>query len=397
MVATPTSGPAAPVSSAQDHELADTRAGLERCVAELRGSGRLYLDTEFESSRDGTRLSLVQVAAGGRIWLIDAQRVSAADGLREVLSGAAEWVLHAAREDVALLTRWLGLRETPPVFDTQVAWALLGPEANVSLAYLVYRVLGVRTSKAHQADDWARRPLPASQLSYAAADVEHLPAIRERLAERLVGLGRLSAVHAASREAISPEPEAPPRARLEDFRNAWQLDAHGQAALRFLVDWHAGLDAAERGDAPDWKTLFAIAARLPERADDLLRIKGVGRRWAGSRGDSLCAALIRATAGADAGASPPLEPPPYATYEELRQDAWLSGVRAEVCERASVAPELALPARCMKKLRERVREGLSIAEPDELPAGWRREVLGPTWRACVTEREAGLVARSSAP
>ncbi|MCC6214232.1 MAG: HRDC domain-containing protein [Polyangiaceae bacterium] len=380
------------------HELVDGRVSLERCVAALRGARRLYLDAEFEASREGTRLSLVQVSAGERVWLLDAQRLTAVDGVRQVFAGADEWVLHAAREDVALLSRWLGLRETPALFDTQVAWALLGPEANVSLAYLVYRVLGARTSKAHQTDDWARRPLPAPQLAYAAADVVHLPAIREQLGARLVALGRLAAVAAASREAVAPEPEPQPRLRVEDFRNAWQLDAYGQAALRFLVEWYAALDASERSEAPDQKTLLAIAARLPETAEDLARIKGVSRRWAARRGESLCAAVLRATArvGAEA-APPPLEPPPYATYEELRQEAWLAGLRAALCERAGVAPEVALPPRWMRRLRERLRERGSIAEPGELLEGWRLDVLGPCWRECVVARQAGLAAERAAP
>jgi acetyl/propionyl-CoA carboxylase alpha subunit len=90
---------------------------------------------------------------------------------------------------VLLMSR-LRLDARPRVFDTQVAWALVTAEASVSLAYLVFRVLGLRTTKAHQADDWMRRPLPTNQLAYAACDVAHLPELRARLFEAALRIAR---------------------------------------------------------------------------------------------------------------------------------------------------------------------------------------------------------------
>ena len=157
------------------------------------------------------------------------------------------------------------------MFDTQVAWALLGAEYSVSLSYLQYRLLGIRTGKAHQADDWKRRPLPASQLAYAAADIVHLPELRRLLGERTAELGREQMVIEASRETVWPEPEPPMPLSLESFRNAWQLEEKNQAALRALIEWFNALDARQRSRAPEPKTLLSIAARLPENVADLGR------------------------------------------------------------------------------------------------------------------------------
>jgi ribonuclease D len=188
----------------------------------------------------------------------------------------------------------------------------------------------VRSGKSHQADDWKRRPLPASQLAYAAADVEELPALHRALRERLAARGRDELVFDASREATWPVRDEPEPLSVEDFRNAWQLDVHSQAALCFLVSWHNASSARERAQAPDPKTLLAIASRLPENATELGRIKGVNRRFAAERGEQLVLGMWRATAGADASEFVPIDPPPYATRDDVRLDGWLSLARAEI-------------------------------------------------------------------
>jgi len=339
------------------YELIDTQVGLERACRALGNGERLFLDTEFESSRSGAELSLLQVSNGSEIFLIDALRLRALESLSALLARAREWVLHAGLQDVSLLKSRLGLADPPPIFDTQIGWALIGPEHSVSLAYLVYRVLGIRTSKPHQADDWKRRPLPSSQLEYAAGDVEYLPALRTALGEQSSALGREALVAEASRELLFPRPEARTPLSLDAFRNAWQLDRHSQAALRFLIEWYERLSDAEPEWAPEAKTLFAIASRLPESADELGRIKGVPRRFSAEQGNRLTGGLMRATAEADAADFREIEPPPYATFEEIRLDAWLGRMRAELSTTLSVAPELAFPARLVRRLRPPLADG----------------------------------------
>ena len=242
----------------------DSQAELSRVAADLAGARALYLDTEFDSGRGETLLCLLQISGGASIHLIDTLRLSSLEALRPVLCDPElEWVVHAGSQDVALVMARVGLSEMPRVFDTQVAWALVSPEHSVSLAYLRFVLLGVRSGKAHQADDWRRRPLPQTQLAYAAQDIEDLPALRNELGRRLAESGRERFVHAASLEAVTPSAADAESLTLEGFRNAWQLDVHSQAALRWLIAWYNGLSAVERAGAPDPKTLLAIAGRLP--------------------------------------------------------------------------------------------------------------------------------------
>ncbi|HEY6556964.1 MAG TPA: ribonuclease D [Polyangiaceae bacterium] len=357
-------------------ELIQSDAGLRSAASELSGARCLYLDTEFESVRSGTTLCLLQLSRGDTTYLIDTLRVESLHPLSEVLADAqAEWVLHAGQQDVALLMSRLGLREPPRLFDTQVAWALLGPEYSVSLSYLQYRVLGIRSGKAHQADDWKRRPLPASQLAYAAADIEHLPALRRILGERATALGRAEVVCDASLETVRPEPEPSLPLALESFRNAWQLEPPSQAALHGLIQWYNALAPADQKRAPESKTLLAIAARLPRTVDELSRIKGVSRGFLQEHGAHVVREIVRAADQARAADHVVIEPPPYATFQEIRLEAWLTLARAEICAELSVAPELALPARVLRPLKL-----LLLLNPDLEAAavhlcGWRKTLL----------------------
>lgn len=367
-------------------QLVQSRADLERVARDLAAARTLYVDTEFESTRAGTDLCLLQVSDGAQIVLVDPLAVRDLSPLAPVFGADdVEWVLHAGLQDVDLLTRSLGVAVPSRLFDTQVAWSLTGVEHAVSLSYVVYRVLGKRTSKPHQADDWKRRPLPRPQLRYAASDVEHLPAIRAELGRRLEALGRQSLVYDVSREVLQPEASVPTKLDLNSFRNAWQLGAKNQAALTFLIDWLNGLDEPARAHAPSTKVLLSIAMRLPERVDDLMRVKGVPARWASEHGRALLSGMNSAAAHADEATHVAIEPPPYATVEETRIEGWLAFARAEVAVAARVAPELALPQRWLRVLASAMHENKTSSAAIDALSGWRRALLTDPFHRFATE------------
>src|SRR6188768_633599 len=355
-------------------KLIATASDLAQLSQTLRAAPVLFLDTEFESNRSGIELCLLQVSDGRQIFLVDAIALRDLTPLAEAFQNGALWVLHAGQQDVMLLGERLDLHVRPRVFDTQIAWALSTVEHSVSLAYAQFRALGLRGTKAHQADDWVRRPLPASQLAYAAADVEHLPELYRFLSERLTSLGRVDLVPIASAESVWTEAAPPTVLSLESFRNAWQLDHRGQAALRYLIQWFNALPEREREQAPENKTLLSLAGRLPRSVDDLQRIKGVPRSWSRELAQSLVTGLNRAAEAADESGFVPIDPPAYATKQELRLDGWLAAARAEVCVTLEVAPELALPSRIMKGFRSHVASH-GTGELGNALEGWRKALL----------------------
>lgn len=361
-----------------NHTLVNTPGGLLEVAEALRGAQRLYLDTEFESGRSGTRLCIVQIATDdGAIHLVDAIALRDLSPLAAPFSApGVEWVLHAGKQDVALLNEALGIEGPDLIFDTQIAWALLSAETQVGLAYLLNRTLGIRPSKGHQTDDWLRRPLPQQQLDYAASDVEYLAELRQILGGKLKALDREAVVDAASQETIfggGANPREDPPLTLQSFRNAWQLDGPGLAALNWMVRWYNSLSAHERQGAPKRKALVSIAARLPDTRADLLRIKGVPRGWASRVGNS----FTRGLAAAAAGPAPKidLQPKPYAQFELMWLDAWLAHLRAELCEALQVAPELVMPSWLMKNARAHISQTGDYRGASGVFTGWRAGLI----------------------
>lgn len=341
----------------------------------LAGAPVYYIDTEFDATRRQTTLSVVQVSRGDEIFLFDALSLTQLGELGDVMvRDDAEWVLHAGLADVELLLERFRKPKPPKLFDTQVAWALLGPEMSVSLAYLQYQILGLRTMKTHQADDWMRRPLPDAQLRYAATDIEHLPVIFDTLRERLTAQGRLDLVAELCREMLWPKPELPPPLTLSSFRNAWQLHANNQAALRFLMEWYNGLPAWERDRVPQSKTLLSIASRMPRNAADLMRIKGVPANFNRAHADNIVRGIHRAVREVTPEQFVQIDPLPYATFDEIRLDAWLAHIRAEVSTEVGIAPDLLLPARVVRDMKDRVVEKGDRAALLESLEGWRADL-----------------------
>lgn len=352
-----------------------TAPQLKECAARLAAAPRYYIDTEFDFMGPVKKLCLVQVWTGtGDIYLIDTVALVALEALVPAIARPdAEWVLHAGDQDVALLREALKLETTPRLYDTQVAWGLQGAEYPVSLAYLLYKVLGIRSAKSEQAGPWAPRPLSPEQLEYAAGDVSHLPGLRDWFARRLGELGREALVGEVSAETVLRE--APPPVTLDDFRNAWQLDAAGQAVLQHLISWYNALPAAEQREGPGPKMFLTLAKMIPETGAELAAIRGIFVPWAKRHGDAFTGKLVRASAAATKEGYVPLEPPPYNTFERIRADGWIRNAAAEVCVDLALAPELAFPDRVLRKMADAVEEKKTGTAAADVLTGWRDRIL----------------------
>src|SRR5690242_21713238 len=93
---------------------------------------------------------------------------------------AVEVIVHAGRQDVALLRRELDC-EVRNVFDTQVAAGFAGLPAQASYETLLNELLRVRLRKSASFTRWDVRPLSEEQLGYAREDVVHLLALASLL------------------------------------------------------------------------------------------------------------------------------------------------------------------------------------------------------------------------
>src|SRR5690242_9804679 len=150
-----------------------------------RYTGAVAIDTEtmgLNPHRD--RLCVVQMSPGdGSADVIQiAQGQRDAPNLKKLLADPAiVKIFHFARFDLAALYNALGVM-TQPVYCTKIASRLTRTYTDRhGLKDLVREVLNVDLSKQQQSSDWGSQTLSDAQLAYAASDVLHLHALRDRL------------------------------------------------------------------------------------------------------------------------------------------------------------------------------------------------------------------------
>jgi len=152
------------------------------------------IDTEtmgLNPQRD--RLCLVQLSAGDGICHVVqfARGRYEAPNLKALLEDAKVTKLfHFARFDVATLRHHLGVA-CRPIYCTKIASKLTRTFTDRhSLKDLCRELLGIELSKQQQLTDWGAERLSEEQLVYAATDVLHLHALRDRLDALLEREGR---------------------------------------------------------------------------------------------------------------------------------------------------------------------------------------------------------------
>lgn len=152
------------------------------------------VDTEtmgLDPHRD--RLCVVQLSPGdGSADVVQIPPgASTAPNLAKLLSDAAILkIFHFARFDLGVLSQRLGVMPAP-VYCTKIASRLARTYTDKhGLKDLVREVLGIDLSKQQQLSDWGADMLTEAQVAYAASDVLHLHALREKLDSMLVREGR---------------------------------------------------------------------------------------------------------------------------------------------------------------------------------------------------------------
>jgi len=99
-------------------------------------------------------------------------------------------IFHFARFDLGMLYNALGVMPNP-IYCTRTASRLARTYTDKhGLKDLARELLGVDLSKQQQSSDWGADTLSEAQLAYAAADVLHLHALKEKLDVMLAREGR---------------------------------------------------------------------------------------------------------------------------------------------------------------------------------------------------------------
>jgi ribonuclease D len=162
-------------------------------LSRYRGAA-VAIDTEamgLDPHRD--RLCVVQISPGdGSADVIQIPAgASEAPNLTKLLADATILkIFHFARFDLAVLYKRLGVMPSP-VYCTKIASRIARTYSDKhGLKDLVRELLGVELSKQQQLSDWGADALSEAQLAYAASDVLHLHALKEKLDAILLREGR---------------------------------------------------------------------------------------------------------------------------------------------------------------------------------------------------------------
>lgn len=350
----PDATPAQPVAVVADR---DGYLDAVRRIAE--GSGPIAVDAERASGfRYSQRAYLIQLfRRGSGTVLLDP---IAFDDLSELADAMrdAEWVLHAASQDLPCL-REVGL-EPERVFDTELGARLLGFE-RVGLGAVVERLLGLHLAKEHSAADWSTRPLPTPWLVYAALDVELLLDVRDAEEALLVEQGK-TRIAAEEFEAVrtreaKPAPAEPWRrlSGVHTVRGPRNL-AVARALWQARDAYARQIDAAPGRLVPD-ASLVAVARTPPSSKRELAGMRSFSGRASRSEIDRWWQAVEAGLAAEDLPAtrvpSDALPPPRAWSDRNPEADRRLKAARpvvARIAEAMSLPAENLLPPEALRRV-----------------------------------------------
>src|SRR5690242_11243424 len=322
-------------------------------------------------------LCLVQIVVGEEVVVLDplTETVDAAPLAAVLADPAVEIVLHAGRQDVAILRREWRTTFTN-VFDTQVAAGFAGSSAQAGYTGLLHDVLKIRLAKSASFTRWDARPLTPEQVRYAREDVEHLLPLADEIQRRLTGRGRLQWAREECRAIAEATDERDPEEVWRRLPRVSNLDPRERAVARELAAWRERVAAAEDrpvGAVVRDPTVIELAKRQPRSPKELAAIRGAGPDVVRRRAKDILDVLERARAAEpirlDEGerlGTEAVDGPTIALAEALvRARAHEAGLAYElIAARADLAP-IVVAAR-------RRRD-----EPDvRTLRGWRRELVG---------------------
>jgi len=353
-----------------------------------RTSGRLGIDTEFMGEgRYQTLLCLVQVAVE-----TDPSDPSAGDVRIEVLDPLddgldlsplaavladpqIEIVMHAGRQDVALLRRVCRTQVTN-LFDTQLAAGFAGLRAQLGYEALLHELLGVRLQKSASFTRWDARPLSAEQIDYARDDVRHIlqatTELQARLRERDALLAR--PVQASALAATTDERD--PDTIFARLPRVNSLDPSSRAIARELVVWREETARAQDRPVPSVLSdagLIEVAKRRPGHMAQLEQIRGINESTLRRRGRAIIDAVERGRR------RPPIPVEGERPSQPDALDAPVIALAEALVRTRALQEELAyelIAARAdLQRIVLAMRDGNPPPDVRTL-RGWRREVVG---------------------
>ena len=351
-----------------------SQGDLEAFIDRARTSRVLAVDTEF--LREKTyypKLCLMQLATDDETVIVDPFAVDDLGVLRALFEdeGIVK-IFHAGHQDIEIII--YDVKCVPkPIFDTQVAAALLGQTQQIGYGALVNSICGVKLKKADSFTDWSARPLSQSQLKYAADDVIYLPEMYRTITKKLKQKGRLHWLDAEFAEMSDERTYvADEQERYQRLKHYTQLNRRQMAAAREMAAWRE-IEARKRNVPRKWvltdEQIVEACKREPRKIDDLFMVRGVRERITTRDARQLIQLVVAALDSSpstwpDLPASSKSEP-----NVDSQVDLLMSIVRVRARQNDIAVPTLASHS-------DLVAIARGHCENVDVLKGWRKEIVG---------------------
>lgn len=250
------------------------------------------VDTEFVREKTYYPiLALIQIASERDMACIDPLLINDFTPLIDLMGRQnLTKVFHSPSQDLEILFQQFS--QVPgPVFDTQLAAAVLGYNHQIGYADLVHQITGVKLDKKHTRADWLKRPLSNEELDYAMDDVRYLLPLYRQLKADLDEKKR-SAWIEKDLQAMSSA--ASYEINLADLwkrlKGVQKLKGVKLQIASKLCQWRERL-AQDRNRPRRWivkdDRLIEIANLKPASIEDLSSIRELGEKFIAQHGQSI--------------------------------------------------------------------------------------------------------------
>ena len=356
-----------------DYEYIDSNAGLAEFCASLGEAVCCAIDTEFiRESTYYPELALIQIASVKHLACVDPLAISDFAPLAELLvKPDLMKVFHSSSQDLEILYQKFGSVPSP-VFDTQLAAAVLGYNHQISYAELVQQVTGTVLDKKHTRANWLRRPLSQDELDYAMDDVRYLLAVYEELNQKLESTGRSSWIKRDLRAMSDPKNYQVDKAQLwRRLKGVLKLKGEKLQIASELCQWREQL--AQRRNRPRrWiakdDALIEMARQKPLDLEALGKIPELSEKTAKRYGDKLLQII------AHAEQVDPSEWPQHHRHKSLsKQQLALGDCLMALCRMIADQNQIALATLATRKDIDNL---ILNYKSSRLTQGWRFSMAG---------------------
>ena len=249
-------------------------------IVTFSNTAYVAVDTEFIRNKQFyPQPGLIQIASDTAILLIDPRAITCWNCLSQLFQNKSiVKVMHDAKEDLEVF-RCLSITAPTPLFDTQIAWAMLSTTAQISYQQLIRELLTLQPCKAETRSNWLQRPLSEQQIEYAIMDAYYLYQIYPLLKNKLSELQRLSWVKEECQQVISHHNQPFDFSTLwQQVHLAWKLNTTEKKILRALCifrEQKARTNNIIKKKILPSKCLWPLARYKPLSNNQLKRIKNL--------------------------------------------------------------------------------------------------------------------------